>query len=101
MDDYVNVLYQNEWVNSNPLGTTPGIMTNYTNDLLFSMERLSQNPYPVQLVKPTDTLPFQLDSNLTSTIAGASLEELQANGALFVVDRKQYSMYMLKLHHFY
>lgn len=88
MDDYTKILYQDEWKTSNPLSTAPGIMTNYTQDLLFSMERLSQNPYPLQLVKPTDALPFQLPGNLTSTITGVSLEELQASGNLFVVDRK-------------
>ena len=88
LDDYARVLCQNEWMASNPLGTAPGIMTNYTEDLLFSMERLSQNAYPRRLVKPTDALPFQLSKNLTSKIAGVSLEALKASGSLFVVDRK-------------
>ena len=61
-------------------------MTNYTQDLLFSMERLSQNPYPVKLVAPGTELPFQVEQ--ATEIAGASLEDLQASGSLFYVDRK-------------
>ena len=64
-------------------------MTNYTDDLLFSMERLSQNPFPLQLVKPTDPLPFAVADDVTFKITGVStLEKLQANSTLFVVDRK-------------
>ena len=89
MQDYAEVLYKNEWKQSNPLGTAPGIMTNYTEDLLFSLERLSQNPFPLQLIKPGDVLPFLLDDSLTSKITGSSsLGALQTNGSLFVVDRE-------------
>lgn len=88
MDDYAKVLYQNQWLKSNPRGTAPGIMTNYTQDLLFSMERLSQNPYPVHLVKPGDKLLFDVPDSLASKIASASLADLQKQGKLFVVDRK-------------
>ena len=64
-------------------------MTNYTEDLLFSMERLSQNPFPLQLVKPDDVLPFLLDDSLILNITGgSSLDALKANGSLFVVDRE-------------
>lgn len=89
LDDYANVLYHDQWKLSNPLGTAPGIMTNYTDDLLFSMERLSQNPFPLQLVKPTDPLPFALADDVTFKVTGVStLEKLRANSSLFVVDRK-------------
>ena len=88
MKDYAHVLYDGEWKNTNPRGPTPGILTNFTQDLLFSMERLSQNPYPLRLVKPNDALPFELPDNMTSTIAGTSLKKLQQGGQLFVVDRK-------------
>jgi len=86
LDDYARVLYQNEWKKSNPLGETPGIMTNYTQDLLFSMERLSQNSYPLKLVKPADKLPFQLADELAMKITGVSLETLHKSSKLFVVD---------------
>lgn len=63
-------------------------MTNYTLDLLFSMERLSQNPYPLRLVKPSEQLPFNVAKDLAFKIAGTSLEDLKISGKLFYVDRK-------------
>jgi hypothetical protein len=87
LDDYVQILYTDQWKSSDPLAQAPGIMTNYTQDLLFSMERLSQNPFPLRLVKPQDPLPFQLADDLTTKIAGVTLKTLQASGSLFVVDR--------------
>ena len=87
MKDYARVLYGGQWKNANPRGPTPGILTNFTQDLFFSMERLSQNPYPLRLVKPSDELPFELADDLTSKIAGSSLKKLQQDGHLFVVDR--------------
>ncbi|RFU77717.1 manganese lipoxygenase [Trichoderma arundinaceum] len=86
LDDYANVLYQGQWKNANPRGVAPGIMTNYTQDLLFSMERLSQNPYSLVFLKPSDELPFALDDDTTRKIAGATLEELHASSSLFFVD---------------
>lgn len=88
LDDYARVLYNNEWTNSNPRGEAPGIMTNYTQDLLFSMERLSQNPYPLHFVKSGEALPFTLADDLAIKIAGVTLKQLQSAGKLYVVDRK-------------
>ncbi len=73
-------------------------MTNYTQDLLFSMERLSQNPYPLRLVKPTDTLPFQVPEDLTMKISGVSLEALKTRESLFLVDRKWLDQDVLRAH---
>ncbi|KAI0377205.1 Lipoxygenase [Hypomontagnella monticulosa] len=87
LDDYTDVLYKGEWENSNPLEEAPGIMTNYTQDLLFSMERLSQNPYPLRLVDPSDPLPFHIPDNLTEDITGASFDTLHKSRNLFVVDQ--------------
>ncbi|KAH8103496.1 lipoxygenase [Cristinia sonorae] len=86
LDDYAKVLYEGQWVNSNPRGTAPGIMTNYTQDLLFSMERLSQNPYSLRLLKRNEPLPFQVEESVTSKLAGTTLRDLQAGGKLFFVD---------------
>jgi hypothetical protein len=86
MDDYATILYKDQWKNANPLGTTPGIMTNYTNDLLFSMERLSLSPYSLRLVKPGSALPFEVPDATVSKLAGVPLKALQASGSLFVVD---------------
>ncbi|KAH8096629.1 lipoxygenase [Cristinia sonorae] len=86
IDDYAKVLYEGQWKNSNPRGTSPGIMTNYTQDLLFSMERLSLNPYSLRALKRHEPLPFQVDSKVTSKVAGASLKQLQDDGKLFFID---------------
>ncbi|KAJ7157292.1 lipoxygenase [Mycena filopes] len=87
LEDYANILYTDAWKNTNPLGTTPGIMTNFTQDLLFSMERLSQNPYPIRLVTKDEALPFALPEDTVKNITtAASLAALQASGSLFFVD---------------
>ncbi|KOS18557.1 Linoleate 9/13-lipoxygenase [Escovopsis weberi] len=86
LDDYTHLLYDGQWQNVNPRGVAPGIMTNYTQDLLFSMERVSQNPYSLTLVKPGSGLPFAVDDDTARQIAGATLEELQAASHLFYVD---------------
>lgn len=88
MEAYATVLYEGQWMESNPRSTAPGIMTNYTQDLLFSMERLSQNPYPLKLVHPAEELPFQIADEVATEIAGATLEELKSTGLLFYVDRE-------------
>lgn len=44
------LLYKNEWNQSNPIGIAPGYFTNYTQDLHFSMERLSVNPFSMKSV---------------------------------------------------
>lgn len=64
------------------------MLTNYTQDLLFSMERLSLNPYPLRRFKSSDPLPFQVSSNIVRTLTGYSLEGLKYSGRLFVVDRE-------------
>jgi hypothetical protein len=63
-------------------------MTNYTQDLLFSMERLSQNPYSIRLVDPAEDFPFQVADELTTEITGVTLEELKSAGDLYYVDCK-------------
>ncbi|KAH9217134.1 lipoxygenase [Leptodontidium sp. 2 PMI_412] len=86
LDDYANVLYDGQWLASIPGGTGKGILANYTQDLLFSMERLSLNCYPLRRLKPSDTLPFTLDLNTTVKITTMSLPALLQSGRLFIVD---------------
>lgn len=93
MEAYATILYEDQWKESNPRSTAPGIMTNYTQDLLFSMERLSQNPYPLELVDPDAELPFTLDDDVATEIAGVTLEELKSAGSLFYVDREFHESY--------
>ncbi|WPH04308.1 Hypothetical protein R9X50_00719700 [Acrodontium crateriforme] len=86
LDDYVK-LYTNNWVHVLPHGPDPGVLTNYTDDLFFSMERLSNSPYAVKRLRPHyDTLSFNIDDKIAKKIAGKSLNQLFAEGRLFYAD---------------
>lgn len=87
MDDYVE-LYNREWEPSSaPTGIDPGMLTNYTQDLLFSMERLSFNPFAVRrLIPDKDELPFTIDNPTITNVSGSSLSTLLDDGRLFYVD---------------
>lgn len=86
LDDYAS-LYDNEWKNSLPKGPAPGVLTNYTQDLLFSMERLSVSPYAVTRLHPMrDTLAFKIDDHTARAVSGSTLFELFATGRLFYID---------------
>ncbi|TAQ89914.1 hypothetical protein B7494_g1760 [Chlorociboria aeruginascens] len=83
-----NVIYENQWQYTIPDGVSPGILTNWTQDHLFSMERLSTNPYVVRRLHPAnDTLPFLIEENVVRQVAGGvSLDELHNSGRLFFAD---------------
>lgn len=85
LEDYA-ILYEGQWLNSNPHGVNPGFWTNYTQDLYFSMERLSMNPYAVRRINTTETLPFTVDDNIVNNLTTQSLSQLQQAGRLFFVD---------------
>lgn len=91
--DYVDVLYKGQWSNSVPDGVDPGILANYTQDLLFSMERLSLNPYPLLRLRPNDKLPFTISDDISKTISTQTLQSLQAMGRLFIVDHSYQAKY--------
>ncbi|KAK2629831.1 hypothetical protein QTJ16_000651 [Diplocarpon rosae] len=93
LEDYGHILYSNQWLSSVPGGTGQGILANYTDDLLFSMQRLSLNVYPLQRVKVADELPFELDEGISVSITGVELETLKNEGRLFVVDHAYQSKY--------
>ncbi|CZS97532.1 related to arachidonate 5-lipoxygenase [Rhynchosporium agropyri] len=86
LDDYAHVLYDGQWTASVPGGTGKGILANYTQDLLFSMERLSLNCYPLRRLQPSETLPFTVDLNTTVELTTLSLPALLESGRLFIVD---------------
>jgi len=52
------------------------------------MERLAQNPYPLELVKKTAKLPFHVDEKIVKNLTGTTLDKLKISGSLFVVDRR-------------
>lgn len=88
LDDYTK-LYDGEWQSSSsPTGQDPGMLTNYTQDLLFSMERLSFNPFAVRRLSKTESRPFTVDDTTTKSITGQSLGSLQSAGRLFYVDHR-------------
>lgn len=60
------------------------MLTNFTDDRLFSMMRLSASPYRLKRVQPSDTLLFPVDSAVS--ITGLSLQQLKAQGRLFLED---------------
>ncbi|KAK6498466.1 hypothetical protein TWF481_011057 [Arthrobotrys musiformis] len=86
LDDYTK-LYDGNWeATSAPTGIGPGLLTNYTQDLFFSMQRLSTNPYAIRRLAPGETLPFTIDDTVVEGIAGQNLATLLANGRLFYAD---------------
>lgn len=79
------MLYNGEWEHILPDGPVPGILTNYTQDLLFSMERLSNSPYAIRRLDPTsESLPFEVaDSTAEKIASGMTLQNLLVSGRLF------------------
>jgi arachidonate 15-lipoxygenase (second type)/8-lipoxygenase (S-type) len=70
-----------------PAGVDPGMLTNYTQDLLFSMQRLSSSPYQVRrLIPNSDAIPFTISNSTVSQISGLNLQQLFQQGRLFYID---------------
>lgn len=91
------LLYKDQWELSNPSGVAPGLFTNYTQDLFFSMERLSTGPFSTRRLHPThDTLPFQVDAATVKQLTGNSLEDLHGSGRLFFADHSYQAKYALQ-----
>ncbi|KAL8704591.1 MAG: hypothetical protein Q9201_002238 [Fulgogasparrea decipioides] len=89
------LLYKDQWKLSNPSGVAPGIFTNYTQDLLFSMERLSIGPFSTRRLHPkNDALPFQVDAATVQKLTGRSLVDLHKSGRLFVADHSYQAKYV-------
>ncbi|KAF2704147.1 Lipoxygenase [Pleomassaria siparia CBS 279.74] len=83
LDDYAK-LYNDQWKSSAPKGPYPGILTNYTHDLTFSMAQLSSNPYRIVRVAKDVLLPFAVPN--AKSISTLSLAALQSAGRLFLTD---------------
>lgn len=85
-DDYL-LLYNDEWINSMPRGLDPGVASNYTQDLFFSMNRLSNSPCQIRRLDPAvDVLPFDIDNSTAKEITGSTLDHLFRKGRLFYAD---------------
>jgi len=87
LSDY-ELLYKGQWKNSMPAGLDVGILSNYTDDLLFSMERLSVNPFTIRRLSPSDSLPFTVEDTISSNITGITLQSLFNSGSLFYADHR-------------
>ncbi|KAH8651205.1 arachidonate 8-lipoxygenase [Xylariales sp. PMI_506] len=86
LEDYTE-LYNGEWQNTIPHGPDPGVETNYTQDLLFSMQRLSTSPYQIRRLNPaSDNLQFTIADSIAIQISGLKLQELFSQGRLFYAD---------------
>ncbi len=86
LKDYTK-LYPNNWENILPDGPDAGAETNFTQDLFFSMERLSSSPYQVRRLNPSsDSVAFQVDDATAKTITGSTLQSLFSSGRLFYAD---------------
>ena len=58
------------------------------------MERLSSNPFPTRRLDPgNDTLPFEIEDEMTQKLTTMSLASLHAAGRLFVVDHSYQANY--------
>ncbi|KAM7202640.1 Lipoxygenase [Naviculisporaceae sp. PSN 640] len=88
LDDYTK-LYLDEWTRVLPGGPDAGVETNYTQDLLFSMQRLANSPYQIRRLKPdgnSDTLQFTIPDHVAKAITGTTLNTLFHEGRLFYAD---------------
>lgn len=90
-----DLLYDNQWDLTMPTGLASGAQTNYTQDLFFSMERLSVNPYVVKRLHPAmQKLPFTVDDAVVLRLAaGLTLEQLHNAGRLFLADHSYQGKY--------
>lgn len=82
------LLYQGQWAKLLPKGPAPGVLTNYTQDLFFSMERLANSPYTVRRLPRTSKVPFHIDNSVVSKVTGWSLQQLLKDGRLFYADHR-------------
>ena len=85
LEDYL-VLSRDQWLYSNPNGVNEGYYTNFTQDLFFSMQRLSLNPYSLHRIPPSAELPFGLPDDIAVKLSTVTLSYLHQAGRLFVVD---------------
>lgn len=90
MGDYT-LLYDGEWTHTLPNGPAPGVLTNYTQDLFFSMERLANSAFSVKRLAPGASLAFDVDDATAKNLTGSTLAQLLAAGRLFYADHSDQS----------
>jgi arachidonate 15-lipoxygenase (second type) / 8-lipoxygenase (S-type) len=85
MEDY-NKLYHHQWNLSAPNSPWEGMLTNYTSDLLFAMEKISTSPFSLRRLRVNESLPFPVEVGIATNITGQSLDQLQKELRLFYID---------------
>ncbi|KAI0971528.1 lipoxygenase [Xylaria arbuscula] len=85
LDDYAKV-YDGLWQTSLPSGPIPGMLTNHTDDRTFSMMRLSSIPYRLNRLQRGDALLFPVDTEVSKSITGYTVDDLHTKGRLFYED---------------
>ena len=73
----------------------PGSETNYTQDLYFSMERLSVSPFSVSRLDPAKnvTLPFAVEDEIVIGLTTMNISALHSSGRLFFADESYLARY--------
>ncbi|KAF1979237.1 Lipoxygenase [Bimuria novae-zelandiae CBS 107.79] len=92
VEEYL-LLYKGQWAKTLPNGPAPGVLTNYSQDLFFSMERLTNNAFSVRRLPKASKLPFQVYSSAVSKVANSSLQQLLQEGRLFYADHRAQSVF--------
>lgn len=87
LQDYADVLYKDQWLNSVPLKPALGALTNYTLDSYFGGERLVR-PYSLYKATERDAALIDINDEDANKIAGKTVPELISEGRLFAVDRE-------------
>ncbi|KAF7554099.1 hypothetical protein G7Z17_g3147 [Cylindrodendrum hubeiense] len=91
LDDYV-LLYKDQLRRSLPDGPELGALTNFTQDLFFSMERLANSPYMIKRLLPaSDTLQFTVNDAIVKDVTNSTLQQLFDSGRLFYADYRAHN----------
>jgi hypothetical protein len=93
--DYSDVLCNGQWKTAVPGREDPVIFSNYTQGLLFSMGRLSLNPYTLKRFNLLDKAPFPIDDSIVLKHAALliTFQGFQLSGDLFAPDHSYEAKY--------
>lgn len=64
------------------------MLTNYSQDLFFSMERLANSAFSVRRLPKATELPFDVEFGIVTNVTGSSLQRLLEDGRLFYADHR-------------
>ncbi|KAG6005148.1 hypothetical protein E4U21_000402 [Claviceps maximensis] len=84
-------LYDGQWKNSIRDVIDSSFYTNQTNDLFFSMQRLTLNPLVLRRLNPNERLPFSVDDAVARNVTTMTANQLLRQGRLFYADHRVFS----------